>query len=231
MAMSTWDQADKVVELNIDLAPSNTYSYPGLQHNTFQDLDDTTQLLERINNYEHPPSGNDGPASATDGFESLIQAATQAGAVQAGQHHRNGGDQLDSSHYFGLPSFSQGTKRKRGQKSNGYSASPRHNLTGEHNASEDVDQLAKEREIWGSEEEVENLEQEEEEFVMGYEKTPTLMANARSIGVHSAAALFRRPSSASKKYTSKSPSKVMSPGIDRFRTTNVQSLHIPRAVT
>jgi hypothetical protein len=61
------------------------------------------------------------------------------------------------------------------------------------------DRLAREREIWGPDEDDDEVESEPTLF--DYQQTSTVTANARAVGVHSAAALFRRPSKESKKYT------------------------------
>jgi hypothetical protein len=70
-------------------------------------------------------------------------------------------------------------------------------------------QQAKEREIWGTEE---YDEYDYDDNASRYEGTPGVSSvDARAMGVHSAAALFRRPSERSKKYTRKfesSPNSV-----------------------
>lgn len=203
MAIPNWEQMDQVVEYLADPSFSVTYPHIGLQHSSYHDLDDPALLLESIANFEHPHPSNDGPTSSTDGFASLIQAATQAGAAQTGSDHRIGGDQPDNSNYFGIPPLpTTSMKRKRGRKDESYSAFSKPKRKRAHGGSEDeAEQLAREREIWGPEEEE---DEQPDESAIDYEKTPTVMANARSMGVHSAAALFRRPSPASKKYTSES---------------------------
>jgi hypothetical protein len=169
---------------------------------SYQDLDDPSALLGSIATYEHPE--NEGStATSHDHFASLLQAATTATQAEAAQtgHGQNGGsaDQSMVSDQFGFPIPPTGTKRKRGGE-NDYpkfvKSKPRKKSTGSE------EEELRTREIWGPEEDEEDEPTESE-----YQQSPAVTANARAVGVHSAAALFRRPSSASKKYTSKSESK------------------------
>jgi len=63
---------------------------------------------------------------------------------------------------------------------------------------EEAAERAREREIWGPEDLL-----DEDGSTIDYQSNPVTAGEARAVGVHSAAALFRRPSAASKKYTSK----------------------------
>lgn len=70
----------------------------------------------------------------------------------------------------------------------------------------DPDQLAREREIWGSASESEDADDGSAETHRSGPQVST--SDARAAGVHSAAALFRRPTPASKKYTRPPMSKL-----------------------
>lgn len=206
MAMPTWDLMDSqmVLQSNTGFTFSDAYRNTGLS-NSFQDLDDPAALLESLANFEHPTSGNGGIAGpSNDNFASLLQAATEAeeAPISHGQS-RQGTNKSINSEQFAFQPPGAGRKRKRNGQEDDYSEftnakHPKRNAATE----EEEDQLAREREIWGPEE-----EEEEESEIFEYQQTPTVTANARAVGVHSAAALFRRPSSASKKYTSKSQFK------------------------
>lgn len=92
---------------------------------------------------------------------------------------------------------------------------------------DEEEQLAREREIWGPE-----YEEDNGTAAFEYQHAPIVGADARAVGVHSAAALFRRPSPASKKYTSKFnflPLFAVANLCDR--TPNVKTLHILRDIT
>ena len=166
-----------------------------MPHN-YQDLDDPSALLGSIAYYEHPE--ND---TSHDHFASLLQAATTATEAENAQigHGHNGGSRTQSmiSDQFGFPNLSTGAKRKRGGDE--YPRFIKTKIPKKKSLNNEEEEL-KTREIWGPEEE----EEEEDELMeTEFQQSPAITANARAAGVHSAAALFRRPSSASKKYTSK----------------------------
>lgn len=206
-------------------APSQEYSfsdaYPTTAlSNSYQDMDDPAALLESLAAFEHPAGNNARNAVSNDHFASLLQAAATAGGAEIahaeGNEHDNGGQTGQSDAYgFFRRTFDPEPRPKRKRAARGLS-------NGEVNAEddrrshslspnkrrkktplpEDPDQLAREREIWGSEEdeaEDDNVSVSEHSF----QHIPISTANARKIGVHSAAALFRRPSAASKKYARK----------------------------
>jgi len=188
-----------------------TYPEPGLlQSQQDLDLDDPAALLESLANFEHPPTSSNAPIS-NDHFASLLQAAATAGGEEAArvdrgrtrrstrqprateeavtrqndthevQSRRRLNDKPNPPESHGF--VTRGTKRKRAL-----------------DVTDEEEQLRREREIWGSEEpEGEHPFDQEPR----YGHSPIATSAARAAGVHSAAALFRRPSSASKKYTSK----------------------------
>lgn len=172
--------------------------------NNYQDLDNPASLLSSIASYEHTISGHEGSTTTShDHFASLLQAATTATEAEAAQtgHSKNGvpiGQPVINDN-FGFQNPPTGTKRKRSAE-NDYSSFIKTKHQRRSPGSEE-DELGREREIWGPEE-----NEDEESTMMEYKQSLAMTANARAIGVHSAAALFRRPSSASKKYTSKSRS-------------------------
>lgn len=199
MAMAgTWSQmhSQMVLQPYIDFIPSNTDHYAGIS-NSFQDPLDSASLLQKLSSYEHPTSNNE--ISTSHQFASLLQAATTATAAEAAQtgHERRAGspDQSITSDHFGYEHDST----IRDPKHVGYEgfASKHRSRSPE----SEEDQLAREREIWGPEDEDDDVDPIPLSF--GYQQTPRVTANARAIGVHSAAALFRRPSKESKKYTRK----------------------------
>jgi hypothetical protein len=187
-----------------------TYAEAGLlQSQQDLDLDDPAALLESLANFEHPPASSNAPIS-NDHFASLLQAAATAGGEEAARvdlgrtlrstrqsrateelvTRQNDTQEVRSSRRLndkpnppeGYGFVLRGTKRKRAL-----------------DEADEEEQLRREREIWGPEEpEEEDLFDQEPQ----YGHTPIATSEARAAGVHSAAALFRRPSSASKKYTS-----------------------------
>lgn len=187
-----------------------TYAEAGLlQSQQDLDLDDPAALLESLANFEHPPASSNAPIS-NDHFASLLQAAATAGGEEAARvdlgrtlrstrqsrateelvtrqndtqevrSSRRQNDKPNPPEGYGF--VLRGTKRKRAL-----------------DEADEEEQLRREREIWGPEEpeEEDPFDQEPQ-----YGHTPIATSEARAAGVHSAAALFRRPSSASKKYTS-----------------------------
>lgn len=192
------------------------YPITGLENSL--DLEDPAALLESLANFSHeqPPHIETRPAVSTDQFESLLQAAATAGEAALEDHSQVGGsytpfDQSDTHEYFKRSFDPPGTnpkppKRKRGQD-NGRESEERDDSDMLFRAPskrrrrelqpEDEDQLAREREIWGPE------EGEEGHNTSMFERhlSPVSTADARAVGLHSATALFRRPTAASKKYT------------------------------
>lgn len=193
-----------------------TYAEAGLlQSQQDLDLDDPAALLESLANFDHPPTSTNAPIS-NDHFASLLQAAATAGGEEAarvdlGKTRRstrqsrpteelvmrqndthevrsrrrlNDKPNTPESHGF----VTRGTKRKRAL-----------------DETDEEEQLRREREIWGPEE-PEKEDPFDQEPQYGHSPIPT--SEARAAGVHSAAALFRRPSSASKKYTSTCSVKI-----------------------
>jgi hypothetical protein len=206
MASMRWDLADmQMVELpELALASSSTHSPLGLSHG-FQGLDDPAALLESLAAFDHLPSSNETATSSTDHFASLLQAAATATGEEAAYHeydqgrndesHSHTPEQFAPSHNLSGPEASRKRKQDERDEQNSFVA----NKTARRSSSvEEAEQLAREREIWGPEVDELGLE---ESFESQYAPIPG--ADARAVGVHSAAALFRRPTSASKKYTSK----------------------------
>ena len=194
----------------------------------FDDLDPAT-LLESLANFEHPvpsselptvtepPTLPEHPVSSERHFESLLQAAASADSQEAAQasrgQNKSPAKQPTATHQFGTPNNANGnttitTTRKRKRK-------PRQ-VEDEESADDNFgfivtkatrrkrrlrdtpEELAEEYEIWGSE--LEGDGDGDGSQLDG--RTFSLeRADPRAAGVHSAAALFRRPSAASKKYT------------------------------
>lgn len=189
-----------------DFAENYAYPVTGLA-NTFQEVDDPAALLESLANYEHAPIGNEGQLSVTnDHFASLLQAAATAGGEENAKADHTQARSTKPTRVDEQFSFSQPggrSKRKRQEQNDnvqqygfvGTSRSSKRQKQSVHG--EDEEQLAREREIWGPEE-----DDAEDGSIFEYQCTPIATSDARAAGVHSAAALFRRPSSASKKYTS-----------------------------
>ncbi|KAK0125167.1 hypothetical protein ONS96_009028 [Cadophora gregata f. sp. sojae] len=210
---SATDQASPILQ-DLPNGAANNYGADGRAEDlngletTFQeDLEDPAALLESLANYEPPQSpavGLRAPAvpSDHDHFESLLQAAATAEGVDAAEHDcsQRSFDPLDRN-----------DKRKRNEQDDTYQldsesqmllrdASKRRKKL----SRDDADQLALERELWGPE------EGDNEEGMSTSERhtSPVPTADARAIGLHSATALFRRPSTASKKYTRAPMSKL-----------------------
>ncbi len=194
-------------------------AYPVTGLDSSLDLEDPAALLESLANFSHeqaPHAETRQAAVSNDQFESLLQAAATAGEASLEDHSQVGGsyslfDQSDTYEYFKRSFDPLGTnpklaKRKRNQDNGRQSE--------EHDDSdmlfrapskrprrepqpEDEDQLARERAIWGPE------EGEEGHNTSEFERYPSPIstADARAVGLHSATALFRRPTAASKKYT------------------------------
>ena len=207
MASMRWDLVDiPMVELpESTFASSNAHSPLGLS-NSFQSLDDPAALLESLAAFDHVPSSNEtNLAGSNDHFASLLQAAATATGAEAAQDEQDqeSGDASQSPapeqfiYSQALPNSD--VRRKRTQTDFEETLGWVTNKAPRRSSPEDeAEQLAREREIWGPED-------YEAATATTFENqhTPLAGAGARAAGVHSAAALFRRPSTASKKYTSK----------------------------
>lgn len=163
------------------------------------DIDlDPVALLETLANFEHPPAPSLPPSN--DHFASLLEAAAaSADVVRDGPRDivralRRTTRQSRAQE----PPSSDPISRKRNQDIDDQLlliGPKRPKLS--HGDHESEARLAREREIWGDEEESVN----DIDFERSYDHDPHAVSQARAIGVHSAAALFRKPTAASKKYT------------------------------
>ncbi|KAH6720041.1 hypothetical protein BKA61DRAFT_594087 [Leptodontidium sp. MPI-SDFR-AT-0119] len=238
------DQASILQDLANGAAADSAYAADegtedpnGLETSFQDDLEDPAALLESLANYE-PPLVTESRAPPVlndhDHFESLLQAAATAEGVEAAS-----GDLCqvgDSSELFDLSDayeYFKGSfgpidttnKRKRGQEDASdddshmliRSTSKRYKKTSQ----EDAEQLALERELWGPEE----GEDEYDTPTSERHVSPVPTADARAAGLHSATALFRRPSVASKKYTRAPMSKLFT----SLELTAEQFLHLQAA--
>jgi hypothetical protein len=200
---------------------SDAYPTAGLS-NSYQDMDDHSALLGTLVAFEHPPTNDPRASVSNDHFASLLQAAgvtlegEEIAQTEGGQEQGNAAQPGQSSTYgffkrtFDLEPRSKRKRMARGfgedmgaEKENGRSYGLISNKRRKRTPSpEDPDQLAREHEIWGPES-PEAGEDDEDSDVPddSFQQTPVSTAKARALGVHSAAALFRRPSKASKKYT------------------------------
>ena len=202
---------------SVDFTFSAAYPSTGLS-NSFQDMEDPAALLESLASFEHPPPSNEGPTpGSNDHFESLLQAVEraegQAGPPKEhGQTGRNSTPRRTEQHGFSQksPLNENRSKRRRDEDEDdgrtfGFIKTSRSSKRQKQSVQdEDEEQLAKEREIWGPEEN----DEQDGSTAFEYQHSPIATADARAVGVHSAAALFRRPSTASKKYTSKFRSDI-----------------------
>jgi hypothetical protein len=190
--------------------PDSTYTEAGLLQNQQDlDLDDPAALLESLASFEHPPASSNAQIS-NDHFASLLQAAATAGGEEAAR--------VDLGKTRRSTRQLRATEELVTRQKDTHEVLPRRRLNDKPNSPEshgfvtrgtkrrrvledtdEEEQLKREREIWGPEEpEEENPFDQEPQ----YGHSPIATSEARAAGVHSAAALFRRPSSASKKYTS-----------------------------
>lgn len=178
-----------------------TYPTPGLSSSQ-DDIDlDPAALLESLANFEHPNSNN--TSISTDHFASLLQAAATAGSHESQSRQISTRRSARKSKSSPEPISPNPNKRKRGNDDDsgdttGFLKSNKRkskNLTADEEAI-----IAREKEIWGSEDEDDDANQQ---FEQHFDHPPVKGSDARAVGVHSAAALFRRPTSAAKKYTSK----------------------------
>ncbi len=201
-------------------------------HN-MHDIDHAT-LLGNLASYEHIPlmhapnsncAEQDRSHSANhfenDHFASLLQAAATAGQNQEDErpshydpHFRTQSHDWDHSRET-FPgrrsSLPQSHKRKHSETGSTPSSDSRQ-IRQRKNFDTDDAQIAREREIWpdsdgeGEGEGEGEAQPAAEEPARTY--TPLSPSSARAIGVHSAAALFRKPTAASKKYTRPPMSKL-----------------------
>lgn len=169
-------------------------------------------------------------------FASLLQAAATAGQSQENDrrsHYETHSRDSRSLQEWNTHSLNgqqqprnQPQRRKHSEISHDASSAPntepsslwnrstRRKLTDADNAA-----LARERAIWGPESD----HSENEESSQSY--TPLSPSSARTAGVHSAAALFRKPTPASKKYTRPPMSKLFT----SLELTPEQFLHLQAA--
>lgn len=173
------------------------------------DLTDPAALLESLASYEHPPPSSNIPIS-NDHFASLLQAAAataggQDVALRDSDQSRNtttqsrsGREFDDTANYIPESGSQQNHKEAGATETRGAvtRSSKRRRVVDE---VEEAEQLARERAIWGPEEPEED---DNSDYEPHYEHLAISTSDARAAGVASAVALFRRPSSASKKYTS-----------------------------
>ncbi|KAH8815610.1 hypothetical protein F5884DRAFT_772917 [Xylogone sp. PMI_703] len=176
-----------------------TYNEIGLGTN-YDDLDPAA-LLESLANYEFNSSETQGHINVSNAhFASLLQAAANAGEGEAGQKdHENGvstrSKAIASQYGFPPEPPNNRSKKRRQDQPNDEQFGfilPNKPKRPKVREPEDPEELALEREIWGPEE--------------GEEANEPISPSGNVIttkipGVHSASALFRKPSAASKKYT------------------------------
>ena len=200
---------------------SDAYPIAGLP-NSYQDMDDGTALLESLAAFEHPCT-NDARTSVSnsnDHFASLLQAAATAEGAEiahaeaSSEQHNAGHIEVADDYGFFKRTFPPEPRTKRNRRGRdiegiepsaesedgcGYGLVPnkRRNKT---RSPESPGQLAREREIWGPEEDEDKTDNEVSVADDTFQQTPLSTAEARALGVHSAAALFRRASKASEKY-------------------------------
>ncbi|CAL3965136.1 unnamed protein product [Diplocarpon coronariae] len=199
---------------------TEAYPVPGLEDSSTTGhlgLDDPAALPESFANFPLPLLSpvETRTISINDQFESLLKAAATAGEQDAGWDCSQVGESFmrfeQSETYniykttFGAPHASQveHQKRKRDVEDPEKLAEPdkgpkRRKKT----TQEDIDQLARERAIWGPE------DGEQQEDSMIDQHLPVSDTGVRAADLHSATALFRRPSAASKKYTRAPMSKL-----------------------
>lgn len=182
-----------------------THSDPSTAIN-FDDMD-SAALLESLANFEPQPTHETtAPANPNEGnsFERLLEAAATAGGQEA-QGHIFEEPQLPSDNATASPNPSQGQQPSPKRKRIEGPTEPR-KRTGRKKKAFEAEyeaRQAKEQEIWGTE----TYEQGDyDEKDPRYGRISSL--NPRSVGVHSAAALFRRPSEKSRKYARKFDSMI-----------------------
>ncbi|KAG0646953.1 hypothetical protein D0Z07_6346 [Hyphodiscus hymeniophilus] len=179
------------------------------EYNTYEDLD-TAVLLQSLADFEHPTSHseqyNPDPPLATKDHDTL-----QAGAKndEAGAAQSRGKKQSKAS-IFAPPLVGslKPTKRKRRVESDdeeeidvGFVYMPKTKKK-KRRKQDDADEVAKGRNIWGP------AYDEDDEGETPKRRNQISGLDARAAGVQSAAALFRKPSAASQKYTRPPMAKV-----------------------
>ncbi|RDL40539.1 uncharacterized protein BP5553_00518 [Venustampulla echinocandica] len=201
------------------MASLNAYATAG-HSNGFENMEDSIALLESLANFDQGSSNVDHltPPVSNDHFASLLQAAATAGGQEAARQDSNQRPKSpkdDASTFFKrtFPPPTQTTgKRKRAEaqpsRTLGFLLPTKRQKTLEREATER--ELENERDIWGPDDigDEDDDEDEDESTAPRYERPASATADARALGVHSAAALFRRPSAASKKYTRPPMSKL-----------------------
>lgn len=190
-----------------------------------------TPVNNRVNNsntseQDGQHHGPHAPQFSNDHFASLLQAAATAGQSQENDHTRHNsrrnsrGQSVDE--WRGIPgsrgnAFAQqpppqshSQKRKRspdGAPQDETASAPgfiKPQARRKKAKEVDLDQLARERAIWPAS----DSEEESDPDLHAYGGPSLTASDARAAGVHSAAALFRRPTPASKKYTRPPMSKL-----------------------
>ncbi|KAH6681930.1 hypothetical protein B0J14DRAFT_557341 [Halenospora varia] len=216
----------------------NAYSNEQSLGTNFDDIADSAVLLEGLSNY-HPSttSGNENnfeqqlnPGGSNDTIASLLEAAatadgertqdaSQANHTQPPQqpHQSHQNQQLQSLH--GSPSSrntvtpvienktpppnaSSPSKRKRSDNLGFIKNSKRQRKV----IDQDERQIALQREIWDASPDEEEYKSEGERLRWQDEEPEV---DARAMGLHSAVALYRKPSAASQKYTRAPMSKLL----------------------
>ncbi|PQE13626.1 hypothetical protein CJF31_00005076 [Rutstroemia sp. NJR-2017a BVV2] len=206
--------------VNFDVAqycPTDTYTMTGIPN--YDDLDDPIALLESLTRYNSsslPP-----PVNPNDQFASLLQAAESAGGEDVRRSQtplNNNGNR--SSTPIRTASPKKTSKRRRDDSSEpeqffGFIHSKQANPRKRRKPTEEEEEAeARQRAIWGDEpSEAEDEEDESERNNGSADDEDTRKSRAHSLdpraaGVHSAAALFRRPGPNAKKYTRPAMSKL-----------------------
>ncbi|KAL3428104.1 hypothetical protein PVAG01_01613 [Phlyctema vagabunda] len=204
--------------------------------NPYHDIDDPKELMEQLANFGKPSH------APNNQFESLVQAAVTAGGAEAAEANGNTTDsqapsaspntqsQLHSPGPFQSSTRATPARRRRKSRNevpqrgligSGPNNKRRRQDSSDGEDEDDLNQLNMEEEIWGPQDEENGSPSNFE-----YQTTAAEVAeDARTAGVHSAAALFRRPSAASKKYTRPPMSKLFT----SLELTPEQFLHLQAA--
>ncbi|PQE10332.1 hypothetical protein CJF32_00000871 [Rutstroemia sp. NJR-2017a WRK4] len=206
--------------VNFDVAeycPTDTYTMTGISN--YDDLDDPIALLESLTRYNSsslPP-----PVSPNDQFASLLQAAESAGGEDARRSQTPlNNNSNPSSTPIRTASPKKSSKRRRDDSPEpeqffGFIHSKQANPRKRRKPTEEEEEAeARERAIWGDEpSDAEDDEDGSERNNGSADDEDTRKPRAHSLdprgaGVHSAAALFRRPGPNAKKYTRPAMSKL-----------------------
>ncbi|KAF4626995.1 hypothetical protein G7Y89_g11166 [Cudoniella acicularis] len=181
-----------------------------------EDMEDSAALLGSLAGFAHVPGNSDDHAASVsnDHFASLLEAAATAGGEEAARqgHAQRPQSPLLSRGNGAIAFFNSGSKRKRNgedeatprnekrSKRLGFIKPTRKQQQQEERLAAEEQQDAFEREIWGPElpdgESNDDWDAEKSQWV----RPRNAAKNARALGVQSAAALFRKPSAASRKY-------------------------------